>query len=122
MPTKMQNPNLADQYAKPRPRQPSTTKTALTKQDPNLADQARHSNPRSNTATHPLQFKHLSNPSEPSPATHPLWFKPLSNPSEPSPAHPARRSILIQTHHQPIPTHHHAQIKPRTQPSSDASL
>ena len=107
MPTKTQNPDLTDQYAEPRPRQPSTTKTSSTKQDPDLADQARHSNPLSNTATHPFRFKPLSNPSEP---------------SEPSPAHPTRRSTLIQTHHQQIPTHHHAQIKPQTQPSSGASL
>ena len=73
-------------------------------QNPDLADQARHSNPWSNTTTHPLRFK------------------PLSNPSEPSLANPTRRSTLIQTHHQLILTHHHAQIKPRTQPSSDASL
>ena len=125
MPTKTQNPDLTDQYAEPRPRQPSTTKTSSTKQDPDLADQARHSNPWSNTTTHPLRFKPLSNPSEPSepsPATHPFQFKPLSNPLEPSPANPARQSTPIQTHHRLIPTHHHAQIKPRTQPSSDASL
>ena len=54
-----------------------------------------------------------------------LQFKPLSNPlepSEPSPTNPARQSTLIQTHHQPIPSHHHAQIKPWTQPNSNASL
>ena len=114
-----------DQNVEPRPRRPSTTKTCSTKQDPNLANQAWYNNPRSNTATYPLRFKPLSNPSEPSepsPATHPLRFKPLSNPSEPSPAHPACRSTMIQTHHQLIPTHHHAQIKPWTQPSSGASL
>ena len=86
----------ADQNAKPKPRRPSMTKTSLTKHDPNLADQARHSNQRLNTATHPLRFK------------------PLLNPSEPSPANPSHRSMPIQTHHQSIPTQHHVQIKPRT--------
>ena len=32
------------------------------------------------------------------------------------------RSTPIQTYHQPILAHHHAQIKPQTQPSSGASL
>ena len=57
------------------------------------------------------------------------FVKPTINQSTPihhQPIHADPPSELystpIQTHHQPIPVHHHAQIKPRTQPSSGASL
>ena len=50
---------------------------------------------------------------------NPIWLHPTTPIHETQKTH---SSNPLQRAHQPIPTHHHAQIKPRTQPSFGASL